>query len=208
MNDRLSSLLTTLPQLRRGSDLLRAKTERTAGLTDRTGALWECVGAPAGGGAQTLLEALLLEARQAGKFTALIDVGSGFDVDGLSPGLETGLLWVRCGELRQALRALDIVLRDENFHLVVLDCLGMGAGTAQAAPLTQWHRLRLLAKKRAAPLWVLSEQAQVPSPDERFYLPTAWPFDVLETPRQLCRERLLASLREQANKTVFQQLAG
>jgi multidrug efflux pump subunit AcrA (membrane-fusion protein) len=61
------------------------------------------------------------------------------------------LLWVRCRQASEALQAADILLRDRNFPLVVLDLKLNPSTQLRRIPGTVWHRFgRLLEQQRTA----------------------------------------------------------
>src|SRR5262245_47702682 len=76
------------------------------------GAITELV-SPHGGGA-VVLRRILRIAGQNRQRIALIDGSDGFDPCALNSELMAGLLWVRCSDATQALKAADLVLRDGN----------------------------------------------------------------------------------------------
>ncbi len=64
---------------------------------------------------------LLEEARKERRFAALVDGANAFDPQTAPPALIEHLLWVRCRSVEQALRAADVLLRDENLGMVIVD---------------------------------------------------------------------------------------
>lgn len=100
---------------------------------------------PASGslGLTGLQHQLLLAARQAQAFTALIDEFDRFDVESCAPELRTSLLWVRGqGRVPQALKAADLLVRDPNFGLLLLDLREAEARALHRVPAQQWYRLQ------------------------------------------------------------------
>src|ERR1700694_1151470 len=75
-------------------------------------------------GSALLLYALLQSAQRDGYFLALVDGRDSFDpsaLGGLGNRRLRNLLWVRCTKALDAVKAADLLLRDGNFPLVVLD---------------------------------------------------------------------------------------
>lgn len=97
----------------------------------------ELVGPGAGRGGGTglaqVLQAVLRRMAAEGRFVAFVDGADSLDVDALEPAEMARLLWVRCRDVAGALSAADVLLRDRNFPLVVLD-LGLN-------PATEWRRV-------------------------------------------------------------------
>src|ERR1700680_232117 len=72
-------------------------------------------------GTAFLLYALLQNAHRDGYFLALIDGRDSFDPEPLGNARLRNLLWVRCAHALDTVKAADLLLRDGNFPLVVLD---------------------------------------------------------------------------------------
>ena len=68
-----------------------------------------------------LLRALLRQSHRARQWMALIDGRDSFDPAGVEAPVLSRLFWVRCQTAEEALKAADLLLRDRNFPLVVLD---------------------------------------------------------------------------------------
>jgi len=117
---------------------------------------------PSSGG-QILLADLLRTARKESRYLALVDGSDGFDPQTMDPELLPYLLWVRCGKVVQALRATDLLLRDGNIPMVVLDLRGNDRVEIARQPTTIWFRLQRVVEKSGAVLLILSERTQVAS---------------------------------------------
>jgi recombination protein RecA len=52
------------------------------------------------------------------------------------------LLWVRCRNMDQSLRATDLLLRSGGFGMVALDVSDIPAETVHRVPLNVWFRFR------------------------------------------------------------------
>src|ERR1700681_2562653 len=72
-------------------------------------------------GSALLLHTLLQNAQRDGYFLALVDGRNSFDPQPLGNRRLRNLLWVRCTKALDAVKAADLILRDGNFPLVVLD---------------------------------------------------------------------------------------
>lgn len=102
-----------------------------------------------------------------------------------------------------ALQAADLLVRDANLGLVVLDLRGADAAAFRRTPATHWYRLQHAVETAGLPLVVQTPQAAVPSARIRFVLATShtWAALTLEratllaavTPR-LQRHRLAAAV--------------
>ncbi|MGI8602875.1 MAG: hypothetical protein ACR2OZ_07725 [Verrucomicrobiales bacterium] len=96
-------------------------------------------------GSGVLLAAVLDKARQEKRLIGLIDAANAFDPQ--SHHASTRLLWVRCRQIEDALRAADLLLRDGNLPFVVLDFQLCARQILQRVPASSWTRLGLLAEK-------------------------------------------------------------
>ena len=81
------------------------------------------VRAPSAGG-QLLVSSLLAATRARRMRAALVDAFDAFDPRSHEPPLLQHLLWVRCRTLDEAMSAADILVRDANLGLLMLDLRG------------------------------------------------------------------------------------
>lgn len=109
-------------------------------------ALTEVVCPRHGMGSETIIQALIESTQAAGKHLALVDAGDSFDPDGLTNEQLAALLWVRCQGPEQAIKATDLLCRDNNLPLVVLDLMMCSPQQARAIPSTYWYRLQRVAE--------------------------------------------------------------
>jgi len=113
----------------------------------------ELVGA--GSGSAQVIHGLLHRVAADGQFLALVDGADSFDVGAVEPDVLTRLLWVRCASANEALKAADLLLRDRNFPVIVLDLKLNPAAQLRKIPATTWYRFaRLLEQTRATVLVV------------------------------------------------------
>lgn len=85
------------------------------------GAFTEIVARGPGSGSVELIHELLRQAASRRQFLALVDGLSSFDVGAVEPEVLSRLLWICCRQASEAMKATDLLLRDRNFPLVVLD---------------------------------------------------------------------------------------
>ena len=97
-------------------------------------------------GSETIIQALVEAAHTAGKPLALVDAGDSFDPDGLTNEELASLLWVRCHEPEQAIKATDLLCRDNNLPLIVLDLAMCSPRQVREIPSTYWYRLQRVAE--------------------------------------------------------------
>lgn len=107
------------------------------------GKLVEVVSVRGGGGAGVVLRRFLEKSSGA---VGLIDGGDGFDPEGVSDEVLGRLLWVRCRKAVEAVRAADLLLRDGNLRVVLVDLRVVPERELLRLPMSVWHRLRMLAE--------------------------------------------------------------
>src|SRR5204862_1713111 len=120
------------------------------------GGLAELVGAGPGSGSAQVVHALLRRVAHAGEYLALVDGADSFDVDAAEPTTLTRLLWVRCQKAEEALKAADLLLRDRNFPLLVLDLQLNPQAQLRKIPSSVWHRFRRLLEQNGATVLVVT----------------------------------------------------
>jgi hypothetical protein len=120
------------------------------------GSLAELVGEGNGSGSAQVLHALLGRTAADGRFLALVDGADSFDVDAPEPAALARLLWVRCRTAEEALKATDMLLRDRNFPLVVLDLKLNPARQLRRIASSVWHRLGRIAEHNGTTLLIIT----------------------------------------------------
>jgi hypothetical protein len=154
------------------------------------GAITEVVGENKSCGAALLIASLLENRAEIQQPVALIDGADVFDPRSVTAAVREQLLWLRCHDIPTAAKATDLLLRDGNIHLVVLDLQLCSIHKVQSLPSSTWHRLRVLAEKSNATLCVFTPCRTVPCAKSRLILEPH--FTLAET--QHLRADLLAKL--------------
>lgn len=116
----------------------------------------ELVGHGMGSGTAQVLHALLRQTAAMGRFVALIDGSDSLDIDPMEPETLARLLWVRCTHADQALKAADLVLRDRNFPLVILDLKLNPNSELRRIRASVWPRLDRLREHHRTTLLVIT----------------------------------------------------
>lgn len=130
-----------------------------------------CPGPSCGG--HLLLQQLLTLTRRERQRVALIDSHDSFDPCSY-PGDELAhLLWVRCPGTAVALQAADLLARDANLALVVLDLRCAAEADFRRIPGPQWYRLQRAVETTDLALVVETPRPAVPSAQVRFTLQAA-----------------------------------
>ncbi|HWL50825.1 MAG TPA: hypothetical protein VNQ90_00215 [Chthoniobacteraceae bacterium] len=137
------------------------------------------------GSSALFLERLLDAMAEAPAWGALVDCGASFDPDGAAQRLAR-LLWVRCHDLQTALKATDLLLRDGNLPLVVLD-LQMHP-RLHTIPSTTWYRFARMLEPTSTVLVVFTAQATLgAAAGERLTLSSRWSLRALRQRRSRLR---------------------
>jgi hypothetical protein len=129
------------------------------------GCLTEICG-PASSGRTTLMLSAMREVTQRGECCALVDTSSAFDpYSGAANGVKLkNLFVVRCAAshpkltpVDKALRAVDMIVSDGGFGLVVLDLGDIRPQLAQNIPLNYWYRFRRAVESTNSCLIVIEQ---------------------------------------------------
>lgn len=147
------------------------------------GALTEIVCAAPSCGSQLLLGELLHTTRRERGRVALIDGHDSFDPQSWPDDWLRHLVWVRCLDAAMALRAADILTRDANLQLVVIDLRRASTTELRRTPASFWFRLQRSAEPSDLALVVMTPHAQVPSARLRLQLEGSHAFAALATDR-------------------------
>jgi len=141
------------------SDVVR-RTDGVLHLDLPAGALTEIVAEQHGSGSALLLAALIQQAIRENQLVALVDGRDSFDVTRFESDLSR-LLWVRCRSADEALKAADLLLRDKNLPLVLLDLAANPVGQLRKIPATTWYRFQRLVEQTSAVCAVLTPNSMV-----------------------------------------------
>ena len=138
------------------------------------GAITELTSAHPSSGSASLIAALLQRAHAEGQFLALIDGRDSFDPQPLGNNLLGNLLWVRCSKAIEAVKAADLLLRDGNFPLVILDLVLNSADELRKIPQTSWYRSQRLVEPLATAFLVLTRRSMISSAQVKLTLENRW----------------------------------
>jgi hypothetical protein len=124
------------------------------------GALTEICGPPCSGRTTVLLSALASRTAEA-EVCALVDGRDSFDPRSAeAAGVELQkLLWVRCHNLDQSLRAVDLLIQGGGFGFIALDLSDIAPETVRRVPLNAWFRFRRAVEDTATVLMVMGQES-------------------------------------------------
>ena len=123
------------------------------------GGFTEIYGPPCSGRTSFLLSALASRTAHA-EVCVLVDGSDNFDPHSAqAAGVELKqLLWVRCRNIDQALRATDLLLQGRGFGLIALDLGDIPPETVRHVPLNAWFRFRRSVEDTPTILVVLDQE--------------------------------------------------
>jgi len=180
------------------------------------GALTEIFG-PACSGRTTLLLSALAARTARAEACALIDGCDAFDPHSAeAAGVELKqLLWVRCRNMEQTLRATDLLLQSGGFGFIALDLGDMRADVLRHVPLESWFRFRRAVEDTPTILMVLEPESNAKTcaslvlrmeaeptrwsttleshASDFFRYPPSWLFEGLGIRAELLRSRMQSS---------------
>jgi hypothetical protein len=145
-------------------------------------------------GSALLIHALLQSAHRKGFFVALVDGRDSFDPQPMGNKSLRNLLWIRCTQTFQAVQAADLLLRDGNFPLVVLDLVLNASEELRKIPQTNWYRLQRLVEAAPTAFLVLTRHSFISSAQLKLSLDNGWRLADLE------QQDLAARLKIQVNR--------
>ena len=143
-------------------------------------AITELINPEASTGSASLLHALLRSAPCDKYFLALIDGRDSFDPCGLDNSSLRHLLWVRCTKALEAIKAADLLLRDGNFPLVILDLVLNLPEELRKISQTSWYRLQRLVESAPTACLIMTRQGMVSSAQLKIALENVWTLESLE----------------------------
>src|SRR6266542_3749961 len=108
------------------------------------GAITELISPRISAGSASLIHTLLQAAQRDQYFLALIDGRDSFDAQLPDNACLRHLLWVRCTKALDAIKAADLLLRDGNFPLVIVDLVLNPRTELSKIPQISWYRLQRL----------------------------------------------------------------
>jgi hypothetical protein len=138
------------------------------------GALSEIVAGAPSCGAGLLVQLLLASARSERRLAAVIDAADGFDPCSSPADRLAHLLWVRCHGAAHAMQAADLLVRDGNFGLIILDLRGLEERELRRQPTSLWFRLQRAIEASDGSLALFADRPLAPSASVRLRLESSF----------------------------------
>ena len=155
------------------------------------GAITELISPGISAGSASLIHALIHCAYRDNYFMALIDGRDSFDPCGLNNAWLQHLFWIRCSKASEGVKTADLLLRDGNFPLVILDLTLNAPEELRKIPQTNWYRLQRLVEALPTACVVLTRYEMVSSAHLKLVLENSWDIHTFETEDALSRLRIV-----------------
>ena len=123
---------------------------------------------------KTFLDRILTAVRRRRDFAAVIEVGCSLDVRSYDENALPRVLGVFCENAGQAVKAADLLLRDGNLPVVLLDLQAAPLRSLGGIPASTWHRFQRLVETRGTALVVMTPQPMVEAARTRIVLRGRW----------------------------------
>lgn len=107
-------------------------------------------------------------------FAALVDAGRTFEPDACPASTLARLLVVLCADATQAVKISDLLLRDGNLALVLLDLQAVPLAQLRRIPANTWHRFQRLAEQTTAAFVALTPEPMVEAAQVRIASANGW----------------------------------
>jgi hypothetical protein len=155
------------------------------------GAITELISPRGSAGSASLIHAFIHGAYRDKYFVALIDGRDSFDPCALANSILRQLLWVRCTKALEAVKAADLLLRDGNFPLMIVDLILNSPEELRKIPQTTWYRLQRLAESLPTACLVLTRYEMVSSAQLKLVLENSWNLETLEKQEAISQLRIV-----------------
>jgi hypothetical protein len=164
--------------------------------------LTELVGSAPSCGSQLFLGQLLHTTRAQGLRVALVDRGDAFDPNSWPAPVLEHLVWVRAKQATEALQAADLLSRDANLGLVILDLRHTPLAELRRIPSPSWYRLQRALEPTLLAGVILTPFSLVPSVRLRLELSQSHALAAQSRPRPELVTRLAPELIRQRAYTA------
>lgn len=158
-----------------------AKLDADGGAVKR-GAVAELC-SPAGGG-RLFLGRMLAAVRQKREWAALVEFGRSFDPQSYAAAASKRMLCVFCENAEQVVKATDLLLRDGNLPLVLLDLQTAPPRSLGRIPTSTWHRFQRLVEMSGTALVVMTPRPMVEAARVRIALRGRWDLPAMRRRRR------------------------
>jgi hypothetical protein len=166
------------------------------------GTITELISPRVSAGSASFIRALLQSAARNHYFVALIDGRDSFDPGALAQSSLRHLLWVRCTKAFEAIKATDLLLRDGNFPLAIVDLVFNPGEELRKIPQTSWYRLQRLVEPAPTACLILTRHGIVSSAQLKIILENSCSLENSENENAISRVRIRVQ-RSQLRSAAF-----
>jgi hypothetical protein len=124
---------------------------------------------------------------------ALLDGCGNFDPGSFTTPARSRLLWARCETIHQTFQAADLLLRDGNIPLILMDLVSFPINELRRIPGSSWHRLKQLCESTDSALLALTPLTLIPCAKFRLALQSNFQLRDLDCSRAELLDRLEAT---------------
>jgi hypothetical protein len=132
------------------------------------GVVTEFISAPSGGG--LFLDRMLAATEKTRSFAGLIDASRSFDPNSYASEQLQRLLCIFCETPEKAVKAADLLLRDGNLPLVLLDFQLVTLPNLRRLPANIWHRFQRLVENSGTTFVVLTQRPMIAASRVRMHM--------------------------------------
>ncbi len=158
------------------------------------GAISELSSPAASAGSALVLTTLLHTMASENQILGLIDGRDSFDPQPIDNAVLKHLLWVRCENTDQAIRSADLLLRDGNLPLVVLDLRCNLENELRRIPGSTWYRLQRILEHNATACLAITPRPLIPSAQVKLTLENRFNIGALSEKQNVLLEKLQVNL--------------
>jgi recA bacterial DNA recombination protein len=153
------------------------------------GAITELISPQPSAGSASLIHTLLQAAHRDHYLLALVDGRDSFNPQPRGNALLRNLLWIRCITAPEAIKAADLLLRDGNFPLVIVD-LVLNPPEDLKIPQTTWYRLQRLVESALTACLILTRRSMVSSAQLKIVLENSWTLETFQKADAISRLKI------------------
>jgi hypothetical protein len=153
-------------------------------------------------GSALVLRQLIRQAAATHQWIALIDGIDSFDPGAFDNATLDHLLWLRCKNAAEAVKATDLILRDGNLPIIVLDLALNPARELRKIPSSTWYRFQRLVEEGAAAFLAITPTVMASSAKQRIFLRGEMPTDAFQLTETQLLERIVIEPAENQSEAV------
>lgn len=160
------------------------------------GGIVEVVSGKNNSGSALIISALLRKGAEENQIITLIDGQDSFDPCAFDQDTLSRLLWVRCKNAAEAMKAVDLILRDRNLPLVLLDLALNSSKQLRKIPSSTWYRLQRIAETTSTIFLAFTPQVTIGCAEARLILQGHFSLEDFDAGQNQLPEKLKVELAQ------------